>query len=532
MDERPWLKHYPEKLSASLKYPDIPIQQLLADAARRFPERVCLSQEDRKIAYRELEHLTDSVARNLIKLGVKPGERVALFLPNLPEFVIGFFAILKAGGVVAAFNPLYKEAEFIWQALDAGVKFAIVDAGNYPLLRQLRKAAGINQLYVVGAGAKLDAGDLAFSHLCAESQDPLPRVIAEDPAIYQYSGGTTGIPKGVIATHHNLVANTLQFHAWLWNCRQGQETLLAAIPLYHVYGMVLAMCLGLSLAATLELVPNPRDLKAFQASIQRTKPTIFPAVPGLLGRLADLPPQAAGVKELKGLKAIISGAVGLPSGVRKRFEALTGVAIVEGYGLSEAPTATHCNPIDGLNKPGSIGIPLPDVEARIISLEDGVTPLPVGQAGELVIRAPQVMRGYHKMPRETRLALRDGWLYTGDIAVMDADGYFTLVDRKKDVIKSGGLQVWPREVEDLLMQHPAVADAGVAGLPDKLHGEVVAAWIVREPGSKLTETELRNWCKQHIANFKIPHKVTFVEQLPRSGVGKLLRRELRKMSPS
>ena len=202
----------------------------------------------------------------------------------------------------------------------------------------------------------------------------LPHVATTDPAIYQYSGGTTGIPKGVIATHRNLVANALQFRAWLWNCKQGQETLLAAIPLYHVYGMVLAMCLGMSLAATLELIPNPRDMKAFQAAIQRSRPTFFPAVPGLLGRLAELPPEATGVKELKELKAVISGAVGLPSGVRKRFEELTGVTISEGYGLSEAPTATHCNPIDGLNKPGSIGMPLPDVEARIISLDDGVTP--------------------------------------------------------------------------------------------------------------------------------------------------------------
>jgi long-chain acyl-CoA synthetase len=529
MDKRPWLEHYPREVPPSLIYPDVVLQQLLVNAAREFPERVCLSLEDRKITYQELERLTGTVAGNLVKLGVKPGERVGLFLPNLPEFVIGFFAILKAGGVAAAFNPLYKEAEFIWQALDAGVKIAIIDAGSYAMLRQIRKAAGINRLCVVGEGIALDAGDLPFSQLCEDIQFNLHRVTAEDPAIYQYSGGTTGIPKGVIATHHNLVANTLQFRAWLWNCKQGQETFLAAIPLYHVYGMVLAMCLGLSLAATLELIPNPRDMKAFQAAIQRSKPTFFPAVPGLLGRLADLPSEAVGVKELKRLKAIITGAVGLPSGVRRRFEKLTGVAIVEGYGLSEAPTATHCNPIDGLNKPGSVGVPLPDVEARIISLEDGVTPLPAGQVGELVIRAPQVMHGYHKMPQETRLALRGGWLYTGDIAVMDADGYFTLVDRKKDVIKSGGLQVWPREVEDLLMQHPAVADAGVAGLPDKLHGEVVGAWIVREPGSKLTETELRNWCKQHIANFKIPHKVTFVEQLPRSGVGKLLRRELRKL---
>jgi long-chain acyl-CoA synthetase len=233
--------------------------------------------------------------------------------------------------------------------------------------------------------------------------------------------------------------------------------------------------------------------------------------------------------ELKALKAVISGAVSLPAVVRERFEILTGITISEGYGLSEAPTATHCNPVGGLNKPGSIGLPLPDVEARIISLEDEVTPLPVGQPGELVIRAPQVMKGYLNMPEETRLVLRDGWLYTGDIAVMDADGYFSLVDRKKDVIKSGGLQVWPREVEDTLLQHPAIADAGVAGIPDELRGEGIAAWVVLKPGATLTSAELHTWCKQQMASFKIPHKVMFVEALPRSVVGKLLRRELRKL---
>ncbi|MGB8252093.1 MAG: AMP-binding protein, partial [Anaerolineaceae bacterium] len=354
-------------------------------------------------------------------------------------------------------------------------------------------------------------------------------VSPDDPAIYQYSGGTTGTPKGVIALHRNLVANALQFRAWLWNCKRGEEVLLAAIPLYHVYGMVLAMCLGMALGATLELVPNPRDMAAFLAAIQRSKPTIFPAVPGLLGMLANLPPETPALSELKSLKAVISGAAPLPMRVRQRFEQLTGVTISEGFGLSEAPTATHCNPVGGLNKPGSVGLPLPDVDARIVSLEDEPTTLNHGEAGELVIRAPQVMQGYLNLPEETRLTLRDGWLYTGDIAVMDEDGYFTLVDRKKDLIKSGGLQVWPREVEDVLLQNPAVADAGVAGMPDELHGETIKAWLVLKPGSKLTEAEVRAWCKKQLAPFKIPKKVVFVDKLPRSGVGKLLRRDLKKL---
>jgi long-chain acyl-CoA synthetase len=361
MDERPWLKNYPKEIPATIKYPDVPLQELLASAARDFPERVCLRMKERKVTYRELEQLTDAIAGNLAGLGVKPGAQVGLFLPNLPEFVISFFSILKAGGVAAAFNPVYKPKEFTGQALDAGVKLVITDDPGYSMLRWIKKETGVQRLIVVGDNTVLDAGDIPFSGLRMDNTFRLPLVTPDDPAIYQYSGGTTGTPKGVIATHRNLVANTLQFRAWLWNCTRGQETLLAAIPLYHVYGMVLAMCLGVALAATIELIPDSRDLEAFQAAIKRSRPTFFPAVPGLLGRLADLPPRAPGVSELKALKAVITGAVGLPEGVRQRFEELTGVAIAEGYGLSEAPTATHCNPIGGLNKPGSVGLPLPDV---------------------------------------------------------------------------------------------------------------------------------------------------------------------------
>ncbi|MBN2257437.1 MAG: long-chain fatty acid--CoA ligase [Anaerolineaceae bacterium] len=530
MDEYPWLKHYPQSVPSRLNYPDVPLQQLLADATLAYPGRVSLSLNEDKVTYQELERLSDHVAGSLVALGVKPGERVGLFMPNLPEFVIGFFGILKAGGVAAAFNPLYQAAEFIWQARDAGVGLVISDAAGYPLMRQIRQEAGLKQLVVAGDGVRLAAGDLRFSELRIANNQALPQVSPDDPVIYQYSGGTTGVPKGVIATHRNLLANALQFRAWLWNCWRGEETLLAAIPLYHVYGMLLAMCLGMVLGATVELVPNPRDMKAFQAAIQRARPTILPAVPGLLGMLANLAPDATGVREMRSLKVVISGAAPLPDGVRKRFEKLTGVTIAEGYGLSEAPTATHCNPIGHPGKPGTIGFPLPDVEARVVSLDDEVTPLPSGQAGELVLRGPQVMQGYLNNPQETSLTLREGWLYTGDIAVMDKDGYFKLVDRKKDMIKSGGLQVWPREVEDVLLRHPAVADAGVAGFPDDLHGEAIAAWVVLKEGKSLKELELRTWCKQHMAYFKIPHKVTFVEKLPRSGVGKLLRRELRNLS--
>jgi long-chain acyl-CoA synthetase len=529
MHERPWLIHYPKAVPAHIQVPEIPVQQLLSDAARDYPQRISLSLADRKLTFAELETQTELAAGNLTGLGVRPGERVGLLAANIPEFVISYFAILKAGAVVAAFNPLYMPGELITLVQDAGVGWMIADGNGYELLRRARGGAALGRAIVVGEDPGLEESDIPFSALRIGNNSALPKVSPQAPAIYQYSGGTTGTPKGAIATHRSLVANTLQFRAWLWNCKMGEETILTAIPLYHVYGMVLAMCLGMALGATLELVPDSRDLEAFQATIAHSRPTIFPAVPGLLGRLAGLSSQASGVSELKALKAVISGAVGLPAGVRENYETLTGVTISEGYGLSEAPTATHCNPVMGRNKPGTIGLPLPDVDARIISLEDEVTPLPAGRAGELVIRAPQVMQAYLNRPEETHQALRDGWLYTGDIAMMDEDGYFTLVDRKKDVIKSGGLQVWPREVEEVLLQHPAIADAGVAGIPDELRGEGIGAWVALKPGCDLTAEELHAWCRQNLAHFKIPNQVTFVDALPRSGVGKLLRRELRKM---
>jgi len=274
MPEKPWLNHYPTGVTAGLKYPPVPAQQLLMDAAHNYPSHICLRLNNLKMTYAQVEALTTTIAGQLVHLGIKPGERVGLFLPNLPEFVLGFFAILKAGAVVASFSPQYKPEEFIWLALDASVNLVISDKAGYAMLRKVRKAAGVGRLCVVGEGISPDAGDLLFSDLCIKNKMRLPNVGVDAPAIYQYSGGTTGIPKGAIATHRNLVANSLQFRNWLWNCKQGEEVLLAALPLYHVYGMVLAMCLGMALGATIELVPNPRDKRALLASIRRSRPTI------------------------------------------------------------------------------------------------------------------------------------------------------------------------------------------------------------------------------------------------------------------
>lgn len=353
----------------------------------------------------------------------------------------------------------------------------------------------------------------------------------EDVAIFQYTGGTTGTSKAALASHGNLVANTLQFKSWLPSLQEGREVFLAAIPLFHVYGMVLGMLLGISLGAPLVLVPNPRNMEDLLENIKEFKPSVFPGVPLLYHALSQNQAVQAGEYSLESLKICISGSAPLRREVKEAFEALSGGKIIEGYGLSEAPTATHCNPRYGTNKTGSIGMPLPDVDARVVSIVDNETDVEIGEVGELIITSPQIMLGYHNKPGETALALRklkDGrtWLFTGDVVRMDEDGYFFIVDRLKELIKPGGEQVWPREVEEVIAAHPKVLEAGVAGIPDTVMGEMVIAWVVPKPGEVVTASEIQEWCSQRLARYKIPRQVEFRQGLPKTTVGKVLRREL------
>ncbi len=355
-----------------------------------------------------------------------------------------------------------------------------------------------------GHRVELGADDLWLQDVLASHKGaPMPQadVTADSVALFQYSGGTTGLSKAAVALHRNLVANTLQMNAWF---PEGGEVLLMAIPLYHVYGMVAGMTFAVKAALSMVMVPNPRDLNDLLKNIVTYKPTNFPAVPTLYNAINHHPGVVAGKYDMSSIRACISGSAPLMRETKERFEELTGGKVCEGYGLSEAPTATHCNPIDGENRTGSIGLPFPDVECRIVSLEDETTVLPPGEEGELVIRSPNVMVGYHNMPTETSNTLRDGWLYTGDIAKMDEDGYFYIVDRKKELIKPGGYQVWPREVEEVLADHPKVMEVGVAGVPDPYRGETVKAWVVPAEGVEVTEDELKAWCKQSLAPFKVP----------------------------
>ena len=551
MSEMPWLNHYDEGVEHHIDYPKVPVFNLLEEAARKYPESACTIFKGAKITYPEMDEITDCLAAGLASLGVRKGDRVGIFMPNTPQFVMAYFAILKLGAIVVAVNPLYSPREIEHQANDAGIEFMLVMSNFYNLIKEVQPKTKIRTVIVTnikeslpsilsflftltkekkgGFRIQLAEGDRWMQDLindCKPEDRPNVEVSPDDNALFQYSGGTTGVPKAAIATHHNLVANTLQIGMWMVEAEDGKETVLMAIPLFHVYGMVAGMLFGINMGAALVMVPNPRDLEDLLGNAQKYKTTIFPGVPTLYNAINNHPDVLAGKYDLSSIKACISGSAPLMRDTKEKFEDLTGGFVFEGYGLSEAPTASHCNPFLGENRTGSIGLPLPDVDCRIVSLDDEITILPTGEIGELVLKGPMVMKGYHNMPTETANTIREGWLYTGDIARMDEEGYFYIVDRKKELIKPSGYQVWPREVEEAISENPKVLEVGVAGIPDPYRGESVKAWVVVKPGETLTEEEVKNWCSDKLAKYKVPTQVEFRDELPKTTVGKILRREL------
>lgn len=551
MEKRPWLERYDEGVPTSIDYPDVPLFEFLKQSARKYPDQPCTIFKGATISYQEMDRLTDRLAAGLSDLGIRKGDRVGIFIPNTPQFVLAYFAVLKIGGVVVATNPMYTGREIKHQANDSGMELMIVMSNFYRRVKDVQSETNLKKLIVTniketlpplqsflftvfkekkaGFRVELEEGDLWLQDLLEDYQpEDLPEVEVgpDDPAIFQYTGGTTGIPKAAVALHRNLVANTLQIKSWIPTAVEGDEVVLMAIPLYHVYGMVCGMNFGLALGAALVMVPDARDIEDVVINLEKYNASIFPGVPALYNAINNFPDVKAGKYELSSIKACISGSAPLMRETKETFEDLTGGVVFEGYGLSEAPTASHCNPLQGENRTGSIGLPFPDVDAKIIDLDDEVSEVPVGAIGELVIRAPQVFKGYHNMPTETRNALRNGWLYTGDIARMDEDGYFYIVDRKKEVIKPGGFQVWPREVEEIIQDHPAVLEVGVAGVPDPYRGETVKAWVVVKEGQAVTAEEIKDWCRERLAKYKIPTEIEFRDELPKTHVGKLLRREL------
>jgi len=555
--ENVWLKNYDAGVPQNIEYPQKPLFHFLEEAAQKYPDKACTIFKGAEVTYKEMDEITDTLAGALADLGVKKGDRVGIFMPNTPQFVMAYYGVLKAGGVVVASNPLYTASEIAHQAKDAGIEIMLVMSNFYKTVKEAQSDTNIKTVVVTNLKETLPAltrvlftlavekkgghriegglpeGDIWMKHLLdkySPSDRPKLDIGPDDACLFQYSGGTTGVPKAAVALHRNIVANSLQIAKWMTNIDADGEVVLMGIPLFHVYGMVAGMNFGFATGSTLVMVPNPRDLKDVLENISKYRATIFPAVPTLYNALNNHPDVLAGKYDLTSIKACISGSAALMRETKDKFEELTGGKVSEGYGLSEAPTATHCNPLQGVNKTGSIGMPLPDVDCRIIDLDDGETEVAMGEIGEIILKGPQVMKGYHNMPTETANSLREWngetWLYTGDIARMDEDGYFYIVDRKKELIKPGGFQVWPREVEEAISDHPKVLEVGVAGIPDPYRGETVKAWVVVKPGETLTKDEIRDFAKEKLAKYKVPSHVEFRDELPKTTVGKILRREL------
>ena len=555
--EQLWIKNYDEGVPKHIDYPQKPLFHFLEEGAAKHPDKACTIFKGATISYQEMNDLSDTLAGALADLGVKKGDRVGIFMPNTPQFVMAYYAVLKAGGVVVASNPLYTATEIAHQANDAGIEVMLAMSNFYKTVKEAQPDTKIKTVIVTNlketlpaltrvlftlafekkGGHRIEGGlpesDLWMKDLLAKYQPsdrPKLDIGPDDSCLFQYSGGTTGVPKAAVALHRNIVANSLQISNWMTNLNPDGEVVLMAIPLFHVYGMVAGMNFGLSTGSTLVMVPNPRDLKDVLDNISKYRASIFPAVPTLYNAINNHPDVLSGKYDLSSIKACISGSAALMRETKDKFEDLTGGKVFEGYGLSEAPTATHCNPMGGVNKTGSIGMPLPDVDCRIIDLDDGETEMAMGEIGEIIVKGPQVMHGYHNMPTETANSLREWngetWLYTGDIARIDEDGYFYIVDRKKELIKPGGFQVWPREVEEAISDHPKVLEVGVAGIPDPYRGETVKAWVVVKEGETLTVDEIRDFAKEKLAKYKVPSHVEFRDELPKTTVGKILRREL------
>ncbi len=562
MEHKPWLNKYDQGVPHSLEpYPKIPLFGFLEQAARDYPNNTALIFKPRamkgaldgltggKMTYRTLNEMTDRLAGALARLGVKKGDRVILFMPNSPQFVIAYFGVMKAGGIVVATNPLYSAREMELQFNDCGAELILATSNFYARVKEVQPKTKVKKVVVshireyMGGFLKtlfplnkhaaaehqatLAAGDVWMADLLAQSTPadrPKLDIGPDDIAIFQYTGGTTGISKGAVALHRNLVADTLAIKAWVPDTRQGQETVMVALPLFHVYGMVAAMNFGLSAAATLVLVPNPRDLENVLSAINTYHPTLFPGVPTMYNAINNYPDLSR--FNIRSVKACISGSAPLMPETQLKFERLTGGKLREGYGLSEAPTASHCNPIYGENRVGSIGLPLPDVDCKIVSLDDPDKELGVGEIGELCLKGPIVMQGYWNMPTETANVLRNGWLHTGDIAKMDGDGYFYIVDRKKDMVIAGGFNIYPTNIEKVVKEHPKVFDVAAAGIPDPHRGETIKVWVVPKPGETLTGQEVIDFCKKELAKFEVPTAVEFRQELPKTMVGKVLRRML------
>lgn len=543
---QPWLEKYPKEIPSSLTYEERPLHDYLKEASEKYPEKKALHFLGKEMTYLEVYHDALRMANYLKKIGVKKGDRVAIMLPNSPQAVIGYYGVLMAGGIVVQTNPMYVERELEHQLNDSGATFILCLDLLYNKVKNVKDKTPLKHILVTSIPEYLT---FPKNILAKWLQKPKPPTITkgenihffkdiiksspvqeiemeispkEDLALLQYTGGTTGLAKGVMLTHYNLVVNTTMCLNWMYKSKKGEERILAILPFFHVFGMTVVMNFSVMIGAKMIIVPK-FDPKQVLKTIDKEKPTIFPGAPTIYIALLNHPELSK--YDLSSIDACISGSAPLPVEVQDKFEKLTGGKLVEGYGLSETSPCTHSNFIWENRVRGSIGVPWPDTDATILSLEDG-NPLPPNQVGEIAIKGPQVMKGYWNLPEETQATFREDWFLTGDLGYMDDQGYFYVVDRKKDMVIAGGFNIYPREIEEVLYEHDKILEAVCAGIPDPYRGETVKAYIVLKEGEECTEEELNNFCREHLASYKVPHKFEFRKELPKTAVGKILRRAL------
>lgn len=546
--ERSWLDAYPRDVPSSLSYPNVPVSEILESAARRFPGRAGCTLFGRPTTYAELAEKSHRLARSLAALGAAPGRRVGMLLPNIPEYLVALQATWLTGATALQLSPLMVPEEIEkWLAMTDCHIVVTLDLLAPAVTGALANGGPLEHLVVASLAGRMPAWkswlyrvervrrkgavrlrDSEHFHLLDNLLHPADGPLSpnirpeEDVALLAPTGGTTASPKAVMLTHRNLVANALQLRHWS-RAEDGSASVLGVLPFFHAYGLSVCALCGMAMAATLHLHPR-FEVRAVLDILERERVQLVPAVPAMLNALNRVLRKRP--RDLSFIRAVISGASALGNATREEFESFGARNVVEGYGLSEASPVTHCNPLDGNGRPGTIGLPLPDTEARIMDEETGTREMPVGEPGELVIRGPQVMKGYFNNPAETAVALRNGWLYTGDIARRDRDGYFAIVDRKKDIIKTSGFLVFPAEVEEVLTRHPQVAEAAVVGEPDADRGEVIVALVVPKDGA-VDLAALHHYCGEHLGKQKRPKKIEVVKELPKNFLGKIQRRKVR-----
>ncbi|RXI98487.1 long-chain-fatty-acid--CoA ligase [Anaerobacillus alkaliphilus] len=546
---RPWFAHYPEEIPTSLNYEERTLQSYLKEAAEKHPDKSAIHFIGKELSYKELYESSLKLANQLQNLGVKKGDRVAIMLANTPQAVISYYGALFAGAIVVQTNPLYVERELEHQLNDSGAEIMICLDLVYPRVANVLNKTKLRKVIVTGikdylpfpknliypfiqkknTGIKVNIqyNDRILSFVKVLNEGRAEEIDVEinpkeDLALLQYTGGTTGPSKGVMLTHFNLVANTTQCVSWMYKSKKGEERILAALPFFHVYGMTVVMNLSIMYYSKMVVLPKFDPLDVLK-TIEKQKVTIFPGAPTMYIALLNHPQ----LKEfdLSSIDACLSGSAALPVEVQSKFEQLSGGKLVEGYGLTETSPVAIANFLWGKRKSGSIGVPWPDTEAAILSIETGEEALP-NEIGEVMVKGPQVMKGYWNRPEDTQATFKDEWFLTGDMGYMDEEGYFYIVDRKKDMIIAGGFNIYPREIEEVLYEHEKVQEACIVGVPDAYRGETVKAFIVTKEGQKLTEEELDQYCRKHLAAFKVPRLYEFRDELPKTMVGKILRRVL------